>query len=147
MCIRDRGYFEPLYTALHSIIRFLLIPLPNMPLLPLTGFLPFYFWSISGLPSSTSCIFLSTLEAIFKPRIICPFPITCSQPLWSDSVPFGLSVTDYFRLFVLRLLQWFNFRFLHGILILTVHPNQSFEFLHIVLRALHPIVTDDAHLQ
>ena len=41
---------------------------------------------------------LNTLEAIFKPRIICPFPITCSQPLWSDSLPFGLSVSDYFRL-------------------------------------------------
>ncbi len=106
----------------------------------------YHFWSILGLPSSTSCIFLNILEAICKPRIICPFPIMCSQPLWSDSVPFGLSVQTAFAYLVLRLLQWFNFRFLHGILILTDHSNQSFGFLHIVLRALYPSVTADAHL-
>lgn len=75
---------------------FYLILCPACHCCPLRGF--YHFWSIRGLPSSTSCIILNTLEVTFKPRIVCPFPITCSQPLWSDSLPFGLSVSDYFRL-------------------------------------------------
>src|SRR5659263_741033 len=90
---------------------------------------------------------MNALEAICKPGFIYPFTIMCRQLLWLESIPFGLSV---FRLFSLirdlRLLQWFNFHFLHSVLILTVRLIESIKLLHIVLRALHPGVTADAYL-
>ena len=88
---------------------------------------------------------MNTLGAIFKPEIICPFPVMSTQPLWSDSVPFGLSAVQ-FRLLLVTTLEMIQHMFLRGILILTNCLIWTIKFLHIVLRTLHLSITTDAYL-
>ena len=88
---------------------------------------------------------MNTLGAIFKPEIICPFPVMSTQPLWSDSVPFGLSAVQ-FRLLLVTTLEMIQHMFLRDILILTNCLIWTIKFLHIVLRTLHLSITTDAYL-
>lgn len=68
---------------------------------------------------------VNTLEAINKPRIICPFAIMSADPLRPDSVPFGLSVAACFRLFYFTIFYDGSLYILRSILILTNYQCQA----------------------
>jgi hypothetical protein len=111
---RARAKFEPLSIPLQNDLHFLLRS--------------FTLYAVNSLHRvSTSLLFfgeehigftkfhttnnVNTLEATYKPRIICPLAIMSADPLQPDSVPFGLSVSTCFRLFDFTIFTMVHFTF------------------------------------
>ena len=126
-------------------IRFLLNPLPSMQLIPFTGSLPsFFFKEHIGLTKFYVKNNANALEAIYRPENVCPFSAMSMTPSQPAFIPFGSSVSVYFRLSNVTTRTMVQHMFLHGIFTLADDPNQTFRILHIVLRAQHTCITADA---